>query len=71
MCCRAVIVRCLQIYNQVLAWPPPMPGSSMCLPLGSGVLNVRVPYFSLLPPPQPAVDPAVQVGLSVPQDQPW
>lgn len=68
MSCTGVLcLMLLQMYNQVLAWPPPVPGSTMYVPLGATIANVRVPHFCLLPPPQPAVDPAVQVGCVVQQ----
>lgn len=64
-CCAApccAVLCCGQVYNKVLSWPPPIPGSSMCLPIGAGVINVRLPHFCIIPPPQPTVDPSVQVG---------
>jgi hypothetical protein len=62
--CRAVLC-CGQVYNKVLSWPPPIPGSNMCLPIGAGVINARLPHFCIVPPPQPTVDPAVQVGVQL------
>jgi hypothetical protein len=53
-----------QLYGQVLAWPPPLPGASMQLPLAAAGLVVAavVPAFAALPPPQPEVGAAAQVG---------
>jgi hypothetical protein len=65
-CCDFLCCAVLQVYNHVLSWPPPVPGSSMCLPVGAGVINARLPRFCIMPPPQPTVDPAVQVSTPLP-----